>query len=69
MTARLTPDETVRNKQPYPRLVSYAAVARVIGRSASAVARYVKLAGTPRVVRTAFRETVRKRIERVYNSA
>ena len=60
MTARLTSDETVSNNQPYPRLGSYAAVAREIGRSALAVARYLKLAGTPKVVRMAFRETVRR---------
>ena len=31
-----------------------------VGRSASAVAKYVKLAGTPKVVKKAFREAVRK---------
>ena len=56
----MTFDETVSNNQPYPRLGSYAAVAREIGRSAPAVARYLKLAGTPKVVRMAFRETVRR---------
>jgi len=55
MAARLTFDETVSNNQPYPRLGSYAAVARGIGQSASAVARYLKLAGTPKVVKTVFR--------------
>ncbi len=60
MATRLTSDETVRINQLYPRLGSYAAVARGIGRSASAVARYVKFAGMPRMVRTAFRESVRR---------
>ena len=50
----------VKINQLYPRLGSYAAVAREIGRSASAVARYVKLQGTPKVVMTTFREAVRK---------
>jgi len=60
MTARLTFDETVRNKQLCPEFGSYAAVARETGRSALTVARYVKLAGTPKVVRMAFREFVRR---------
>ena len=38
----------------------FAMVACEIGRSASAVARYVKLQGTPKVVKTAFREAVKK---------
>lgn len=46
--------------QLYAQLGTYAAVAREIGRSASAVARYVKLEGTPKPVKQAFREAVRK---------
>ena len=44
----------------YPKYGSYAAVAQEIRRSASAVARYVKLQGTPKVVKHAFREVVRR---------
>lgn len=60
MAARLTPDEIVKINQLYPKYGSYAAVAREIGRSASVVARYVKLQGTLKVVKTTFRESVRK---------
>lgn len=60
MSSRLTPDEIIRINQLYPKYGSYAAVARELGRSASSVAKYVKLAGTPRIVKHTFKEVVRK---------
>ena len=59
MAARITPEEIIRITQLYNKYGTYAAVAREVGRSASAVAKYVKLAGTPKVVKKAFREAVR----------
>lgn len=47
--------------QLYARLGTYAAVAREMGRSASAVAKYVKLAGTPDVVKDKFKEAIRQK--------
>ena len=60
MAKRITSEEIVRINQLYEKYGNYAAVAREIGRSASAVARYVKLEGTPKVVKMAFMENVRK---------
>ena len=60
MSARLTPDEIIRINQLYSKYGTYAAVARELGRSASSVAKYVKLAGTPRIVKRTFKEVVRK---------
>ena len=59
MTTRITPEEIIRITQLYQKLGTYAAVAREIGRSASAVARYVKLNGMPKVVKDTFVEAAR----------
>lgn len=59
MAARITPEEIVRMNRLYNQYGTYAAVAREIGRSASAVARYIKLEGTPRIVKHTFKEVVR----------
>ena len=60
MSTRVTPEEIVLINQLYPKYGTYAAVARELGRSASSVAKYVKLAGTPRIVKHTFKEIVRK---------
>ena len=60
MAARITPEEIIRITQLYQKLGTYAAVAREIGRSASAVARYVKLQGTPKVVKDTFVEVMKE---------
>ena len=59
MATRITPEEIVRINQLYNKYGTYAAVAREIGRSASAVAKYVKLKDTPQIVRHTFKEVVR----------
>ena len=59
MAARITPEEIVKMNQLYNKYGTYAAVAREIGRSASAVARYVKLEGTPKIVKHTFKEVMR----------
>ena len=56
---RVTPQEIVEMNRLYAELGSYAAVGRKIGRSGSTVARYVKLEGTPKIVRHTFKEVVR----------
>ena len=60
MAARITPEEIVKMNQLYKRLGTYAAVAREMGRSASAIARYIKLEGTPRPVKQAFDNEITK---------
>ena len=56
---RVTPQEIVEMNRLYAELGSYAAVGRKIGRSGSTVARYVKLEGTPKIVKHTFKEVVR----------
>ena len=60
MAARITPDEIVKMNQLYNKYGTYAAVAREIGRSASAVAKHVKMKDTPQIVRHTFKEVVRE---------
>lgn len=59
MARRVTPQEIVEMNRLYAELGSYAAVGRKIGRSGSTIARYVKLEGTPRIVKHTFKEVVR----------
>ncbi len=57
---RVTPDEIVRIQQLYNQYGTYVAVAREVGRSAKTVARYIKLQGTPAIVKHTFKEVVRQ---------
>ena len=50
---RVTPDEINRMIQLYKQHGTYAAVARVMGRSVKTVARYVKLEGVLPVIKLA----------------
>ena len=59
MARRVTPQEIVEINRLYAELGSYAAVGRKIGRSGSTVVRYVKLEGTPKIVKHTFKEVVR----------
>ena len=43
----------------YAELGNYAAVGRKIGRSGSTVAKYIKMKGTPNIVKHTFKEIVR----------
>lgn len=56
---RVTPQEIVEMNRLYAELGSYAAVGRKIGRSGSTVARYIRLDGTPKIVKHTFKEVVR----------
>lgn len=59
MARRVTPQEIVEINCLYAELGSYAAIGRKIGRSASTVARYIRLDGTPKIVKHTFKEVVR----------
>ena len=59
MARRVTPQEIVEINRLYAELGSFAAVGRKLGRSGSTVARYVKLEGTPKIVKHTFKEVVR----------
>ena len=60
MARRVTPEEIVWMNQLYNQYGTYAAVARIVGRSAQTVARYIKLQGTPAIVKHTFKEVVRQ---------
>lgn len=51
---RVTPQEIVEMHRLYAELGNYAAVGRVMGRSGSTVARYIKMKGTPNIIRHTF---------------
>ena len=59
MSARITPEEIVRMIQLYQEYPNYAEVARRMKRSAKSVAKYIKLEGTPKVVRHTLNEVLR----------
>ena len=59
--ARVSPQEIVEMYRLYAKLGSYAAVGREIGRSSSTVAKYIKLKGTPQIVKHTFSEVVREK--------
>ena len=58
--ARVSPQEIVEIYRLYAKLGSYAAVGREMGRSGSTVAKYIKLKGTPQIVKHTFSEVVRE---------
>ena len=58
--ARVGPQEIVEMYRLYAKLGSYAAVGREMGRSGSTVAKYIKLKGTPQIVKHTFSEVVRE---------
>ena len=58
--ARVSPQEIVEIYRLYAKLGSYAAVGREMGRSGSTVARYIKMKGTPQIVKHTFSELVRE---------
>ena len=56
----ITPQEVVEMHRLYKELGTYAAVAERIGRSASSVARYIKMEKVPQSVRLAVDNLMRK---------
>lgn len=59
MAKRVTPEEIVEMNRLYNQYGNYAEVGRRMGRSGSTVARYIKLKGTPEIVKHTFKEVVR----------
>ena len=57
--SRVTPAEIVEMHRLYAQLGNYAAVGREMGRSGTTVARYIKMKGTPHIVKHTFAEVVR----------
>ncbi len=55
MANRVTPQEIVEMHRLYAIHGNYAAVGREIGRSGSTVAKYIKLHGTPDIVKLTFK--------------
>lgn len=60
MAKRVTPEEIVEMHRLYAKYGNYAAVGREMGRSGSTVARYIKMNGTPPIVKHTFSEIVRE---------
>lgn len=60
MAKRVTPEEIVEMHRLYAKYGNYAAVGREMGRSGSTVARYIKMDGTPPIVKHTFSEIVRE---------
>ena len=59
MAKRVTPEEIVQMHQLYARYGNFAAVGRELGRSGSTVAKYIRMKGTPEIVKHTFKEVVR----------
>ena len=60
MAKRVTPAEIVEMTRLYNEYGNYAEVGRRVGRSASTVAKYIKLEGVPKIVKHVFKEVVRE---------
>ena len=60
MAKRVTPAEIVEMNRLYNEYGNYAEVGRRMGRSGSTVAKYIKLDGTPKIVKHTFQEVVRE---------
>lgn len=58
---RVTPQEIVEMHRLYAEFGNYAAVGRKLGRSGSTVAKYIKMNGTPDIVKHTFKEIVREK--------
>ena len=56
---RVTPKEIVEMHRLYAELGNFAAVGRKMGRSGSTVAKYIRMNGTPEIVKHTFKEIVR----------
>ena len=56
---RVTPQAIVEMHRLYAELGNFAAVGRKMGRSGSTVAKYIRMNGTPEIVKHTFKEIVR----------
>ena len=61
MAKRVTPEEIVEMHRLYAKYGNFAAVGRQMGRSGSTVAKYIRMRGTPEIVKHTFKEIVREK--------
>ena len=61
MAKRVTPKEIVEMHRLSAEYGNYAEVGRKIGRSGSTVAKFIKMNGTPNIVKHTFQEVVRSK--------
>ena len=59
MAKRVTPEEIVEMHRLYAKYGNFAAVGRELGRSGSTVAKYIRMKGTPDIVKHTFKEVMR----------
>lgn len=59
MAKRVTPEEIVQMHQLYVKYGNFAEVGRQLGRSGTTVAKYIRMKGTPDIVKHTFKEVVR----------
>ena len=59
MAKRVTPEEIVQVHQLYAKYGNFAAVGRELGRSGSTVEKYIRMRGTPEIVKHTFKEIIR----------
>ena len=59
MAKRVTPAEIIEMNRLYNKYGNFAAVGRKMGRSGSTVAKYIRMNGTPEIVKHTFKEIVR----------
>jgi len=59
MAKRVTPEEIVQMHQLYAKYANFAEVGRQLGRSGTTVAKYIRMKGTPDIVKHTFKEVVR----------
>ena len=57
---RVTPEEIVQMHRLYAKLGTFAAVGRKMGRSTSTVSKYIKMQGTPDIMKHTFKEVIRE---------
>ena len=57
---RVTPQEVIKIQQLYTDIGNYAAVGRIVGRSGSTVAKYVKMEGIPQNIKLAVQALIAK---------
>lgn len=60
MAKRVTPEEIVKMHQLYAKYGNFAEVGRKMGRSGTTVAKYIRMRGTPDIVKHTFKEVVRE---------
>lgn len=59
MAKRVTSEEIIEMHRLYAKYGNFAAVGRKMGRSGSTVAKYIRMKGTPEIVKHTFKEVVR----------